>query len=81
MPQTRKTGKLFQCTALIDKDGEWYIATCPELEVVSQGETVEVASKNLAEAVSIVLEEASPRELKRRKKSESYVARLEVPVG
>ena len=81
MTQKRKNGKSFQFTALIEKEGDWYVATCPELDVVSQGETVEEASKNLAEAVSIVLEEASPQELKRRMKSEFYVARLEVPVG
>lgn len=81
MAQKRKTGKTLQFTALIEKEGDGYVATCREQEVVSQGDTVEEARKNLAEAVGIVLEEASPDELKRRTKSEVYVTSLEVAVG
>jgi predicted RNase H-like HicB family nuclease len=66
---------------LIEKEGDAFVATCPELGVVSEGDTVEEARSNLAEAVSIVLEEASPDELKRRTKSDVYVTRLEVAVG
>ncbi len=81
MTQKRKNGKPLLFTALIEKEGDGYVATCPELEVVSQRETVEEARKNLAEAVAIVLQEASPDELKRRPKSEVYVTSLEVAVG
>ncbi len=81
MPPARKPKKRFQFTALIEKEGDAFVATCPELEVVSEGDTVEEARDNLAEAVSIVLEEASPDELKRRMKSDVYVTRLEVAIG
>ena len=77
MAQKRKNEKSFHFTALIEKEGDCYVATCPELEVVSQGVTVEEASKNLTEAVSIVLEEASPRELKRRYSAASSMRRTE----
>jgi len=38
-------------TAIIEKEGELYAALCPELDVASQGATVEEATSNLREAV------------------------------
>ncbi len=37
--------------------GSWYIAKCPELDFVSQGETPEEAKRNLLEVVEIQFEE------------------------
>ncbi|ALE83514.1 type II toxin-antitoxin system HicB family antitoxin [Pseudonocardia sp. HH130629-09] len=37
-------------TAAVVKDGEWYVARCLEIEVASQGETVDEALANLREA-------------------------------
>jgi predicted RNase H-like HicB family nuclease len=70
-----------QLTALIEREGERFVALCPELDVASQGDTLDEARSNLAEAVQLVLEEASPDEVQRRLHSEVYVTRLEVPVG
>ncbi len=39
------------------KKGKWYIASCPELDFVSQGVTVEEAKNNLREVVEIQFEE------------------------
>ena len=35
--------KKFQFTAVIEKENEGYVSLCPELDIVSQGETVEEA--------------------------------------
>jgi predicted RNase H-like HicB family nuclease len=44
-------------TALIHKEGDWYVADCPEVGTVSQGKTVEEAIANLKEATELYLEE------------------------
>lgn len=43
-------------TAVITKEESWYVAHCVELEVVSQGKTIEEAQANLREAVELYLE-------------------------
>jgi predicted RNase H-like HicB family nuclease len=53
-------------TALIQREGEGYVALCPELDVASEGDTVEEAHRNLAEAVELFLETASPAEVESR---------------
>ncbi len=53
-------------TAIVEKEGASYVALCPELDVASQGETVESARANLKEAVELFLECADPAEVERR---------------
>jgi predicted RNase H-like HicB family nuclease len=65
-------------TAIVEREGDGYIAFCPELDVASQGETVEEARSNLREAVELFLETAGPEEIGERLHSEVYVTRLEV---
>ena len=55
-----------QLTAVIEREGDGYVATCPELDIVSQGGTVEEARMNLLEAVEGFFEAASPSEVRRR---------------
>ena len=43
-------------TAVINKEATWYVAHCVELDVVSQGKTIEEAQSNLKEAVELYLE-------------------------
>ena len=43
-------------TAVISKEEKWYVALCVELGVVSQGQTIEEAKKNLKEAVELYIE-------------------------
>jgi len=68
-----KMGKVPQLTAVIEREGDGYVATCPELDIVSQGNNVEEARKNLLEAVEGFFEVASPSEIRRRLKKETYV--------
>lgn len=44
-------------TMEIWQKGEWFVAKCPELDFVSQGETAEEAKRNLLEVIQIQLEE------------------------
>ncbi|MCP4622444.1 MAG: type II toxin-antitoxin system HicB family antitoxin [bacterium] len=45
-------------TAIIEKDGEWYIAYCPEIPGANgQGKTVEEAKGSLAAAIALILDD------------------------
>ncbi len=45
-------------TAIIEQDGEWFIGYCPEIPGANgQGHTVEECRENLAEAISLILED------------------------
>ena len=44
------------CTAVLTKEGGWYVARCLELGVISQGRTIEEAQENLREALELYLE-------------------------
>ena len=68
-------------TAIIEKEGNLYAALCPELDVASQGATVEEATSNLREAVELFLEYADPQEVKRRLRTDVFVTRIEAKHG
>ena len=51
-----------QLTAIIEREGSGYVALCPELDIASQGETIEGARENLREALELFFESASPEE-------------------
>ncbi len=70
-----------QLTAIIEREGDGYVSLCPELDVVSQGDTIEEARTNLQEALELFFELASPEEIQSRLHDEVYVTRLEVAVG
>lgn len=70
-----------QFTAIIEKEGDLYVSLCPELDIASQGVTVEEAKVNLTEALELFLETASKSEIEERLHTELYITRLEVAVG
>ena len=53
-------------TAVIHRENGGYVALCPELDVASQGNSIEEASANLREAVELFLESAAPSEIAAR---------------
>jgi predicted RNase H-like HicB family nuclease len=65
-------------TAILEREDDGYVALCPELDIASQGKTVEEARENLREAIELFLETASPEEIDERLHSDVYVTRLEV---
>ena len=70
-----------QFTAIIEREDGGYVALCPELDIASQGDTIEKARRNLLEALELFLETASPEEIRERLREEVYVTRVEVAVG
>jgi len=43
-------------SAIINREGSFYVAYCPELDVTSQGKSLEEAKKNLQEAIELYIE-------------------------
>ena len=70
-----------QLTAVIRREGEGYVSLCPELDVASQGGTVEEARDNLREALELFFECASPAEIDQRLGGEVFVTQVEVAGG
>lgn len=52
-------------TAVLHKEGDFYVADCPEVGTVSQGKSVEEAIANLKEATELYMEEFPPENLGR----------------
>lgn len=73
--------QLQQFTALIEREDDGYVSLCPELDIASQGDTVEEARVNLIEAIELFFEVADPKEIASRLRSEVFITRLEVCVG
>lgn len=70
--------KIPRLTAVIEKEGSWYVATCPELGVASQGRSFDEAEAMIQEAVELLLEEADEAEIKRRLNRGVKVKKLEL---
>ena len=68
-------------TAIVEKEDNLYISLCPELDIASQGSTIEEATANLREAVELFLECADAEEIKRRLHSEVFITRFEAAHG
>ncbi len=68
-------------TAIVEREGDGYVALCPEVDVASQGDTVSDARDNLAEALTLFFETAPAEEIDRRLRGEVYVTQVEVAVG
>ena len=68
-------------TTIIQRDGEWYVALCPELDIASQGKTVEEARRNLVEAIELFFEVASSEEIQNRLHPEVFVTQVGVAVA
>lgn len=55
-----------QFTAIIEREDDGYVALCPELDIASQGDTIQEARANLLVGLELFLETASPEEIKER---------------
>jgi predicted RNase H-like HicB family nuclease len=70
-----------QFTAIIEREDDGFVALCPELDIASQGDTIEAARANLKEALQLFFETASPEEVRQRLHEEVYVTQVEVALG
>jgi predicted RNase H-like HicB family nuclease len=68
-------------TAIIEREGDGYVSFCPDLDIASQGDTIEQARDNLQEALELFFETASPEEIQHRLHGEVFVTHIEVAVG
>ena len=68
-------------TAIIEREDDGFVALCPEMDVASQGNSIEEARANLAEALTLFFETADPSEIEQRFRLEVFVTHVEVPVG
>ena len=68
-------------TAIIEREDDGFVAFCPDLDIASQGSTIEEARANLIEALTLFYETASSSEIARRLRSEVFITQVEVPVG
>ena len=75
------TKQIRRLTAIIEREGDGYVALCPEIDVASQGASVEEARRNLTEAIELFFETADPSEIESRLHTEVFVTQLEVGIG
>jgi predicted RNase H-like HicB family nuclease len=68
-------------TAIIEREGDGYVALCPEVDVASQGGSVDEARANLQGALDLLFEAASDSEIRERLHGEVYVTQVEVGFG
>jgi predicted RNase H-like HicB family nuclease len=70
----------YKSTAVIRKEGKWFVARSLELGVTSQGRTIEAAKKNLREAMELYLEDM-PRSKSVLTQETPFVTSVEVGRG
>ncbi len=70
----------YELTAIIEREGEGYVSLCPELDIASQGDTIEAARSNLIEALELFFETASQEEVSERLHDEVLITRVKVSV-
>lgn len=68
-------------TALIERERDGYVSHCPELDIASQGKSIEEARDNLQEALQLFFETASTDEIDDRLHSELFITQVEVTIG
>jgi predicted RNase H-like HicB family nuclease len=68
-------------TAIIQAEGTGFVSLCPELDIASQGDSIEEARDNLREALELFFECASPAEIEQRWTGEVFVTQVEVAGG
>lgn len=67
--------------AIMERDGDDYVSLCPELDIASQGDSVEQARENLRDALELFFETAPAEEVSRRLSGEVFVTQVEVACG
>jgi len=71
----------FRGTIKIEQEEEWYVATCLENNIASQGKTIDEAMANLREAIALYYEDETKREeLEFLQESQVYITRLEMAI-
>ncbi len=67
-----------ELTAIIEREGDFYVALCPELDIASQGDSIEESRTNLIEAIELFFETASTAEINQRLHDDVFITRVKV---
>jgi predicted RNase H-like HicB family nuclease len=70
--------KTITLSAVLSPEEGGYVSLCPELDIASQGDTIEEALANLKEALEGFFDVASPEEIQERLKKPSLFTHIEV---
>jgi predicted RNase H-like HicB family nuclease len=70
--------KTMTFSAVLSPEEGGYVSLCPEMDIASQGETIDEALANLKEALEGFFETASAEEVQRRTKNPALFTRIEV---
>ena len=64
-------------TIIIKREEEWFVATCIENNIASQGKTIDEATENLKEAIALFYEDESEEKLT-LPREQVYITSLEM---
>ena len=70
----------FRGTIIIKKEEEWFVATCLENNIASQGKTIDEATENLKEAIALYYEDEPVAETRVFKNEQIYITSLEMAI-
>ena len=70
----------FRGTVVITQEEEWFVATCLENNIASQGKNINQALDNLKEAIELYYEDEGVEELGLIKNKQVYVTTLEMAI-
>jgi predicted RNase H-like HicB family nuclease len=70
----------FRGTIIVKQEEEWFVATCLENNIASQGKTIDEAIVNLKEALALYYEDEKMVELKSIQNDQIYIPTLEMAI-
>ena len=70
----------FRGTIIIKKEEKWFVATCIENNITSQGKTIDEAAENLKEAISLYYEDEPEEKTMVMKNEQIYITSLEMAI-
>jgi predicted RNase H-like HicB family nuclease len=70
----------FKGTIVIKREENWFVATCLENNIASQGKTIDESIENLKEAIALYYEDETENELNEIKSDQIYVTTLEMAI-
>ena len=65
---------VFRGTIIIKKEEDWFVATCIENNIASQGKTMDEATENLREAIALYYEDEEERNIVNQKSEQVYIS-------
>lgn len=70
----------FKGTIIIKQEEEWFVASCLENNIASQGKTIDKAIENLKEAIALYYEDDNEEEVILPKNDQVYITTLEMAI-